>query len=114
MENLVMDGQTPIPEEEAVRQKVWKYLDVGLITEVEPRVETQEECDAILARLKAFPYDIIQKMIISGFYEAPFEHGGMDQSCETCIYFQVHRRYCDLPEIDLPVEAHWSCRLWRI
>jgi hypothetical protein len=38
----------------------------------------------------------------------------MDQSCETCIYFQVHRRYCDLPEIDLPVEAHWSCRLWRI
>jgi len=90
------------------------YLQVGLVTEVEPRVETQEDVEALLARLRAFPDDVIDKMSISGFYEAPFEHGGIDQSCETCVYFQVHRRHCELPEINLPVEAHWSCRLWRI
>jgi hypothetical protein len=26
----------------------------------------------------------------------------------------VHRRFCELPELMLPVEPQWSCRLWRI
>lgn len=101
--------------DETRRQQVWKYLDIGLITESEPRADTQGDVQAILDRLKALaPDDMIKKLTIAGFYEAPVEHGGIDQSCETCIYFQVHRRHCELPEIDLPVEAHWSCRLWRI
>lgn len=101
-------------EEDALRQKVWKYLDVGLVTEVEPRADTQEQAQLILDRLSGADTNVIQKLAIAGFYEAPFEHGGIDQSCETCVYFQVHRRFCELPEISLPVEPHWSCRLWRI
>jgi hypothetical protein len=30
------------------------------------------------------------------------------------MYYKVHRRYCELPELDFPVEPEWSCRLWRI
>ena len=101
--------------EEAQRLKVWKYLDVGLITEAEPRPDSQGDVQAILDRLKQVaPGDVIAKLTVAGFWEAPVEHGGIDQSCETCVYFQVHRRHCELPEIDLPVEPHWSCRLWRI
>lgn len=101
-------------DDEALRYRVWKYLDVGLVTEVEPRVDTLEEAQTILDRLGPLGNDIIRRMVVAGFYEAPVDHGGIDQSCETCVYFQVHRRFCGLPEISLPVEAHWSCRLWRI
>ena len=101
--------------EEAQRLKVWKYLDVGLVTESEPRADSQADVEAIVARLRLLaPDDVIGKLTVAGFYEAPVEYGGIDQSCETCVYFQVHRRHCELPEIDLPVEPHWSCRLWRI
>jgi hypothetical protein len=30
------------------------------------------------------------------------------------MYFLVHRKWCDLPELSVPVEAEWWCRLWRI
>ena len=101
-------------DDETLRYKVWKYLDVGLITEVEPRAQSQDDFQSILVRLKPLANDIIRKMVVAGLYEAPVDQGGIDQSCETCVYFLVHRRYCELPEISLPVEAHWSCRLWRI
>lgn len=32
----------------------------------------------------------------------------------TCMYFLVHRKWCDLPELSVPVEPEWWCRLWRI
>ena len=101
-------------DDDAQRQLVWKYLDVGLVTEVEPRADTDAEVLAVITRLKPVANDVISKLSIAGFWEAPFEHGGIDESCETCNYFQVHRRHCERPEINLPVEPHWSCRLWRI
>lgn len=104
----------PDPAVEAQRLLVWKYLDVGLITEVEPRANTQQDVQTIVERLKPVSGDLIAKMTIAGFYEAPVEYDGFDQSCETCVYFQVHRHFCQQPEINLPVESHWSCRLWRI
>ena len=110
-----MNQEPPMLAEDAQRYKVWKYLDVGLITESEPRAETQDDVQHIIDRLlQLAPDDVIAKMTIAGFWEAPVEYGGIDQSCETCVYFQVHRRHCELPQIDLPVEPHWSCRLWRI
>ena len=39
---------------------------------------------------------------------------GIEQSCATCMYCERHRRYCALPELQLPVEPRWSCTLWRI
>jgi hypothetical protein len=52
--------------------------------------------------------------VIAGFTLEPIEHGGLEQPCETCMYYVVHRRFCELPELNLPVEPQWSCRLWRI
>src|SRR5277367_840631 len=53
-------------------------------------------------------------LVIGGFTLEMVEHGGFEQACESCMYYQVHRRWCELPELDLPVEPEWSCRLWRI
>jgi hypothetical protein len=30
-----------------------------------------------------------------------------------CMYFVVHRKWCELPELAWPVEPEWWCRLWR-
>jgi hypothetical protein len=117
VEDMSMDfrsAEAGMVDDEARRLLVWKYLEVGLVTEVEPRADDQQAVQDIVSRLKSAGKGVVAKMTIAGFYEAPVEHDGIDQSCETCVYFQVHRRYCEMPEIDLPVEPHWSCRLWRM
>jgi hypothetical protein len=30
------------------------------------------------------------------------------------MYYLLHRKFCELPELALPVEPTWSCKLWRI
>ena len=86
----------------------------GLTTEVLPRGDTHEDVQAIVARLRAPASDLTAKLVIAGFTLTPVEHDGIEQACETCMYYLVHRRYCELPELDVPVEPEWSCRLWRI
>lgn len=39
---------------------------------------------------------------------------GIEHACATCLYYERHRRFCNLPELMLPVEAEWSCIVWRI
>ncbi len=31
-----------------------------------------------------------------------------------CIYYLPHRKWCDLPELPVPVEPQWWCRLWKL
>ncbi len=100
--------------DDAQRQEIKSLLESGLETEVFPRADSQEETLAIIARLKASPSDLKSKLIIGGFTLHTVEHGGIEQPCETCMYYKVHRRYCELPELDCPVDPEWSCRLWRI
>jgi hypothetical protein len=97
-----------------LRAEIRSLLAGGLETEVFPRADTHEQVQAIVARLQAPGADLKAKLAIGGFTLTPVEHGGMEQSCETCMYYKVHRRFCELPELDVPVEAEWSCRLWRI
>jgi hypothetical protein len=52
-----------------------------------------------------------EKLVISGLTISP--QGSEQQRCLECMYFLVHRRWCDLPELALPVEPDWWCRLWR-
>lgn len=51
-------------------------------------------------------------MVISGFVDHPY--GPDKQRCRECMYYLVHREWCDLPELAVPVDADWWCRLWRI
>jgi hypothetical protein len=96
------------------REEIHALLASGLTTEVQPRADTHEEVMQIIARLRAAGDNLKAKLAIAGFTPEPIEHGGIEQPCETCMYYVVHRRFCELPELNLPVEPQWSCRLWRI
>ncbi len=101
-------------EDDRRREEIRLLLASGLKTEVYPRADTHEQVQAIVARLQAAKGDLRSRLAIGGFTLAPIEHEGVEQACETCMYYKVHRRYCELPELELPVEPEWSCRLWRI
>ena len=106
---------TIILDEDVLRDRIGARLASGLKTEVEPRCDTQEDVHAVTDRLKALaPDDVDGRLVIGGFAGHPVMHEEIEEACETCMYFLVHRRYCELPEVDLPVEPQWSCRLWRI
>jgi hypothetical protein len=102
------------PEDGQRREQIRQLLADGLVTEVFPRADTSEEFMAISARVREVRGDLVATLVIGGFTLQPVEHGGVEQPCETCMYYLVHRRCCDLPELDVPVEPEWSCRLWRI
>ncbi len=88
-------------------------LAEGLATRVEPFPETEQEFAAILDDLRALdPDQLREKLVISGWLLKP--HGEDQMRCQECMYFLVHRRWCDLPELNLPAEPEWWCRLWRI
>ena len=101
--------------DEEQRVRLAKLLADGLDTEVEPRAYTHEHVLELIKRLRQInPEDVAEKLKLAGFTLTPYGSEDDEQSCETCMYYQVHRRFCELPELMLPVEPQWSCRLWRI
>lgn len=109
-----MAEDAQLKNDEHERQEISALLASGLETEVFPRADTHEDVQGIIARLRSAGGDLKAKLVIAGFTDYAVEHGGLEQPCETCMYYLVHRRYCELPELDCPVEPQWSCRLWRI
>lgn len=114
-----MLGTMTVPEEDLLRKNMRSLLEQGLETEREPRAYTSEAINAIVHRLQLLsPDQYKEKLQIAGFAVTPYrpsnEEEDIVQSCETCMYYLVHRRFCELPELALPVEKDWCCRLWRI
>lgn len=102
-------------QDDALRTRIAAMLAGGLTTEAWPRAETSDMVNQIVARLRSeADGEVERKLVIAGFTDSPITADDMEQSCETCMYYQIHRQYCELPELDLPVAPHWSCRLWRI
>ena len=101
-------------EDDVVRSKAKALLSDGLKTDVYPRADDHDQFQNILKQLQESDGSLEARLVIGGFTLEPIEHGGIEQPCETCMYYLVHRRYCELPELDVPVEPEWSCRLWRI
>lgn len=98
-----------------LRADIGKRLKSGLKTEVWPRAGTSEEVNAIVNRLQnEAGEDLEKKLVIAGFTDHMIEIEDIEQPCETCMYYKVHAKFCELPELMLPVEPEWSCRLWRI
>jgi hypothetical protein len=97
---------------ETLRQ-MSEMMDWGLQTQVEPFPETEKEFAVIVAELRALdPGDLKGKLVIGGFLNKPY---GPDKlRCMECINYLVNRKWCDLPELALPVQPDWYCRLWRI
>lgn len=96
-----------------IRSKIYTLLADGLKTITEPFPETEKEFGKILNELRMLePDDLKNKLIIGGFLNHPY--GAEQDRCMECMYYLVHRKWCDLPELAVPVEAEWWCRLWRI
>jgi hypothetical protein len=100
-------------KESALRAQIGKMLAAGLKTQTEPFPETQREFSSLLAELRYLSRaDLAGRLVLSGFADRPY---GSDQMrCQECMYYLVHRKWCDLPELAVPVEPDWYCRLWRI
>jgi hypothetical protein len=100
-------------EENELRRKIELTLGNGLKTQTEPFPETEKEFALLLTKLRELPAnDLEGKLVVSGFTDKPY---GPDQMrCQECMYYLVHRKWCDLPELAVPVEPDWWCRLWRI
>ena len=102
-------------DDDELRNKLKALLASGLPIDIEPRAYDFDQIQQVIAQLQNLEQnDFVKKMVISGFTLEPYGHGEDEQACETCMYYQVHRKFCELPELMLPVEAKWSCRLWRI
>ena len=101
--------------DDALRAEIAAELKSGLETEAWPRAETSEMVNEVMARLRREAGDdLTAKLVIAGFTDRPVEVEEIEQACETCMYYLVHRQFCELPELMLPVKPEWSCRLWRI
>jgi hypothetical protein len=68
---------------------------------------------AMVDRLRATA-DMKEKVVIAGLTHTPVEADGIEKSCENCIYFLARRSWCDLPELNIPVDPEWYCALWRV
>lgn len=102
-----------ISKDEAQLKIISDMLSNGLETRMEPFPETDKEFGDILVELRLLdPNDLKSKLVISGFANHPV--GPDQQRCMECMYYLVHRKWCDLPELAVPVEPEWWCRLWRI
>jgi hypothetical protein len=100
-------------KDEALLKIIADMMATGLETQTEPFPETDKEFGAILTELRQHDAnDLKSKLVISGFVDHPY--GPEQQRCLECMYYLVHRKWCDLPELAVPVEPHWWCRLWRI
>jgi len=100
-------------EDDALRYKIGEILANGLATQTEPFPEDHVRFAELLLELRRIdPDDLEQKLVISGFIDHPY--GEESQRCLECMYYLVHRKWCDLPELAVPVEPEWWCRLWRI
>lgn len=100
-------------DDDDLRDKIGSIMADGLKTQTEPFPEDNHQFELVLKDLrKQEPDDLIQKLVISGFVDKPY--GEDEQRCLECMYYLVHRKWCDLPELAVPVEAEWWCRLWRI
>ena len=100
-------------DDDRLRDQIGAMMAAGLKTQTEPFPETDKEFGQLLADVRELaPDDLKGKLVLTGFADEPY---GPDQMrCQECMYYLVHRKWCDLPELAVPVEPDWWCRLWRI
>ncbi len=103
--------------DDTLRGQLEGLLHSGLETEWKERAYTSDAVNEVIRRLQAIPADdYAGKVKVSGLMDHPYAAAGEDikQACETCMYYGIHRQFCELPELHFPVKPEWSCRLWRV
>jgi hypothetical protein len=105
----------PTDQDEALRERIAVLLSSSdFETDWRVRADDSQRFQAVVGAVRASDGELATKLRIAGFTDRPVPHDGIDQACETCMYFLTHRRWCALPELDLPVRPEWSCNVWRI
>ena len=98
-----------------LRKEIQTVLKSDLKVELEPRAYTHSQILEVVSRLQSVETnDYKTKLQIAGFTLTPWGKDDDEQACETCMYYKVHQKFCEIPELMLPVEPEWSCRIWRI
>jgi hypothetical protein len=105
-------------ELEAQRRAIEAALRSGLATAWRERAYTDAAVRQVVDALQSLAADdLTGRLRIAGFTLEPYVGEAdpeIEQACSTCMYYEAHRRYCNLPELKLGVEPEWSCILWRI
>ncbi len=106
---------------DVLRQIIHSILDDPEFNSDTDLPENDAAFNKIIDELRALPEDDLKnRLSIGGFANHSLgERGEMDDGamvlrCRECIYFLPHQRWCDLPELPLPVEADWYCKLWKL
>ncbi len=74
---------------------------------------SDDATQAIVDHIRTTP-EKMKRAVIAGLARAPVDEDGIEKSCENCIYFLARHQWCDLPELDIPVDPDWYCVLWRV
>ena len=100
------------------REAVRRALQGGLQTRWRQRAYDDADVRRTVAELQGLPaHELDARLRVAGFTLEPYvgpEDPEIEQACGTCMYYESHRRYCNLPELKLGVEPQWSCILWRV
>jgi hypothetical protein len=110
----------PSPSDDATRDRIAKLLSGGAINPPwTERALSQQTFDAIVRALQGLnPADLVGKLVISGFTLRPYvlkdDEYPIEHACWSCIYYERHLGFCNVPGLTLPVEPQWSCIVWRI
>ncbi|MEP7012146.1 MAG: hypothetical protein ABJC13_17630 [Acidobacteriota bacterium] len=102
-------------EVETVRIWVDGLLSYGIKSTMSPFPDTQSEFLAIVRDLRRLEKnDLLGRLDLGGFANYTVGEGEEMQRCQECIYYLPNGKWCDLPELPVPVEPHWWCRLWKM
>lgn len=100
------------------REAVRDALRRGLATDWKERAYTDADIRRTVDALQMLePDDVLGRVRVAGFTLQPYvgeQDPEIEQACRTCMYYESHRQYCNLPELKLGVEPEWSCILWRV
>jgi len=100
-------------DHETLRLMIIDLMNEGLQTKTEPFPENDRVFASILDELRPLNKNQLRaKLVISGWFLTPY--GEDELRCKEYTYYLGNKRWCDLPELDLPAEPQWWCRLWRI
>lgn len=103
---------------QAQRDAIAAALQAGLATNWRQRAYADTEIRRTLDALQALAADdLMGRLRLAGFTLQPYvgpEDPEIEQACGTCMYYEAHHRWCNLPALKLAVEPQWSCILWRV
>jgi hypothetical protein len=74
----------------------------------------ERQCHSRNGRSSPSNARIKERVVIAGLIRKPVEDDGITKACDNCIYFLARREWCDLPELNIPVDPDWFCDLWRV